>query len=117
MALASTQSCEPRTHLRDGAIYSDSSNTIIRLLSIHADYCVYDYVALGNQRYEMHGSVTGLTRRNLFEASFIFVAKCVEEWNGGQGRSADSRAQALHIPSSLGSIDFALVSEPTRRKS
>ena len=117
MALASTQSCEPRTHLREGAIYSDSCNNIIRLLSIRADYCVYEYVALGNQRYERHGSVTGLTRRNLFEASFIFVAKCVEKWSGSKRRSADSRAQALHIPSSLGPIDFALVSEPTRRKS
>ena len=46
MALTSTQSYEPRMHLREGAIYSDNSNNIIRLLSIHADYCVYVYVAL-----------------------------------------------------------------------
>ena len=117
MALTSTQSCELRTHLREGSIYSDSSNNIIRLLSIHANYCVYEYVALRNPRPQMHGSVTGLTRRNLFEASFIFVAECVEEWNGSQRRSADIRAQALHIPSSLGSIDFALVSKPPKRKS
>jgi hypothetical protein len=104
MALTSNQSYEPRMHLREGAIYSDNSNNIIRLLSLHADYCVYVYVALGNQRSEMHGSVTGLTRRNLFEASFIFVAECVEEWNASQPRSSDWRAQALHIPSSLGSI-------------
>jgi hypothetical protein len=117
MALTSTRSCEPKTHLREGAIYSDSSNNVVRLLSIHADYCVYVYVAVGNQRSEMHGSVTGLTRRNLFEAGFIFVAECVEEWNGGQRRSSDRRAQALHIPSSLGSIDFALVSEPQKRRS
>ena len=100
MALTTTQSYEPRMHLREGAIYSDNSNNIIRLLSIHADYCVYVYVALGNQRSEMPGSVTGLTRRNLFEASFIFVAECVEEWNRGQCRSTDRRGQP-HIPSSL----------------
>jgi hypothetical protein len=117
MALALTQSCEPKAHLREGAIYSDSSNNIIRLLSIHADYCVYVYLALGNQRSEMQGSVTGLTRRKLFEASFIFVAECVEEWNGCQRKSSDRRVQTLHIPSSRGSIDVALVSEPQRRRS
>ena len=110
MALTSTKSCQPKACLREGAVYRDSSNNIIRLLSIHAGYCVYVYVALGNQRSEMHGSVTGLTKRNLFEASFIFVAECVEEWTRGQCRSADGRCQALHIPSSLGSTDFGLVS-------
>ena len=49
----------------EGAIYPDCSNNFIRLLSIHADHCVYVYVALGNQRSEIHGSVTGLTRSNL----------------------------------------------------
>jgi hypothetical protein len=78
MSFKSTQSCEPRTQLREGAIYSDRSNNIIRLLSIHADYCVYFYVALGNPRTAMHGSVTRLTRKDLFEANFIFVADCVE---------------------------------------
>ena len=29
MTVTSTQSCEPKTHLREGAIYSDSSNNII----------------------------------------------------------------------------------------
>jgi len=55
MAVTSTQSCEPKTHLREGAIYSDSSNNIIRLLSIRGDYCVYVYVALagcGKTRFE-----------------------------------------------------------------
>ena len=89
----------------------------IRLLSIHADYCVYVYVALGNQRSEMQGSVIGLTRRKLFEAGFIFVAECVEEWNGSQRKSSDRRVQTLHIPSSLGSIDVVLVPEPQRRRS
>jgi hypothetical protein len=112
MALTSTQKCEPKSHLREGAIYSDSSNNIIRLLSIHADYCVYVYVALANHRPEMHGSVTGLTRRDAFEAGFILVAVCLEEWNGGQRRSADRRVQALPILSSLGSFDFASVSVP-----
>ena len=116
MAVTSTQSCEPKTHLREGAIYSDSSNNIIRLLSIHGDYCVYVYVALGNPRSEIHGAVTGLTRRNLFEAGFVFVADCVEDWNGSHRKSSD-RVRALHIPSSLGSIDVAMASEPQRRRS
>src|ERR1035438_5996345 len=99
MALTSTQSCEPKTHLREGAIYRDRSNNIIRLLSICGDYCVYIYVALGNLRSEMHGSVTGLTRRKLFEGSFIFVAECVEDWNESQRKSSDRRVQVLHVPS------------------
>jgi hypothetical protein len=117
MALTLTQSCERKAYLREGAIYSDSSNNIIRLLSIHADYCVYVYVALENQKSEMQGSVTGLTRRKLFEAGFIFIAECVEEWNGCQRKSSARRFQTLHIPSSPGSIDVALVSEPQRRRS
>jgi hypothetical protein len=104
MAVTSTQSCEPKTQLREGAIYSDSSNNIIRLLSIRGDYCVYVYIALGNPRSELHGSVTGITRRNLFESGFVFVADCVEDWNGSHRKSSD-RDRALHIPFSLGSID------------
>lgn len=104
MAATSTQSCEPKTHLREGAIYSDSSNNIIRLLSIRGDYCVYVYLALGNPRSELHGSVTGITRRNLFEVGFVFVAECVEDWNGSDRKSSD-RVRALHTPFSLGSID------------
>jgi hypothetical protein len=85
------------------------------MLSIRRDYCVYVYVALGNPRSEIHGSVTGLTRRNVFEAGFVFVADSVEDWNGGQLKSSD-RVRALHIPSSLDSIDVALASEPQRRR-
>jgi hypothetical protein len=112
MAVTSTQSYEPKTHLREGAIYRDSSNNIIRLVSIHPDYCVYVYVALGNQRSEMHGSVTGRTRRTAFEAGFVFVADCVEEWK----RSQRMRVQAFQNPSSLDSIDVAGV-RPQKRRS
>jgi hypothetical protein len=97
MSVTSTQRCEPKTHLREGAIYRDSSGNIIRLLSIRGDYCVYAYVTLGIPRSEMHGSVTGLTRRDVFEAGFIFVAECVEDWNRSRRKSSDRRAQALHI--------------------
>jgi hypothetical protein len=114
MAVTSTQRCEPKTHLREGAIYSDSSNNIIRLLSVSGDYCVYAYVSLGNPRSELHGSVTGITRRNLFEAGFVLVAECVTDWNGSQ-RKSSHRVQALHIPSSL-EIDVALVSEPQTKE-
>jgi hypothetical protein len=115
MAVTSTQSCEPKTHLREGAIYSDSYNNIIRLLSIRGDYCIYVYVALGNPRSEIHGAVTGLTRRNVFEAGFVFVAECVEDWNGSQRKSSD-KVRALHIPSSLGSIDVALAPQPQKKE-
>jgi hypothetical protein len=89
MAVTSNQSCEPKLHLREGAIYSDSSNNIIRLLSIRGDYCAYVYVASGNPRSEIHGSVTGLTRRNAFEAGFVFVAERTEDWNGSQRKRSD----------------------------
>jgi hypothetical protein len=79
--LTSTQSGGPKAYLREGAIYSDRSNNIVRLLSIRENYCVYVYVAFGNPRFEMHGSVTGLTRRNVFKAGFMFVAECLEDWN------------------------------------
>jgi hypothetical protein len=91
MAITSTQSCEARSYLRGGAIYRDSSNNIVRLLSIRGDYCVYVYVTLGNPRSEMHGSVTGLTRRDVFEAGFIFVAECVEDWTASQCKSLNKR--------------------------
>jgi hypothetical protein len=111
MPVTSTQSVVAKMHLRDGAIYRDSSNNIIRLLSIHGDYCAYVYIALGDPRWEMHGSVTGVTRRNVFEADFVFVSECVEDWNGSQRKSSDGRIQALHIhPPSVASV-----SEPQKR--
>jgi len=42
-------------------------------------------------------------RRPAFEAGFVFVAECVEEWK----RSQRMRVQAFHDPSSLDSIDVA----------
>jgi hypothetical protein len=84
MALTSTQSDDLRTHLQEGAIYRDRSNNVIRLLSICGDYCVYVYVSLTNLRSSMHGSVTGLTRRDVFGADFVFVAGSVKDWIGNQ---------------------------------
>jgi hypothetical protein len=101
----STQSRDPKMHLREGAIYSDHSNNIIQLLSINSDYCAYAYLALGSQRADMHGSVTGLTRRNVFESGFIFVAECVDEWKRNQ-RDVSNRLQGSPVPTSLDSIDF-----------
>jgi hypothetical protein len=117
MSITSTQSLEPRAHLREGAIYRDSSNNTIRLVSVRGDYCIYVYVAFGNSRSEIHGPVTGLTRRHVFEGIFIFVAESVEGWNGSQRKSPDRRVQALNVPSPLGSIDVALVSKPHKRRS
>jgi hypothetical protein len=113
MAVTSTQSCEPKWHLREGAIYRDSSENIIRLLSVRGDYCVYAYVALENSRSELHGPVTGLTRRNVFEADFLFVAECLEEWKSSQRKCS---AQTFHIPPSLGSIDCGAGVRASRKK-
>ena len=94
MAVTSTtQSCKPRAHLREGAIYRDSSNNIIRLLSIRGHYCVYVYVTFGSPRSETQGSVTGFTRRDVFEAGFIFVAANVEDWNGSQSERTGPKWQ------------------------
>jgi hypothetical protein len=117
MALTSTQSDDPRTHLQEGAIYRDRSNNVIRLLSICGGYCVYVYVSLTNLRSSMHGSVTGLTRKDAFGADFVFVAGSVKEWIGNQRKhdaltdsgiapysSCDSRPAQPHQ-----GIDFPLM--------
>lgn len=115
MSVTSTQSGDPKWHLREGAIYVDHSNNIIQLLSINSDYCAYAYLAIGTQRAEMHGSVTGLTRRNVFESGFVFVAECVDEWKSNQS-NVSSRLQAFPVPPSLDSIDFALLCQPQKRR-
>jgi len=91
MALTSSQSNDPRTRLQEGvqslqegAIYKDRSNNVIRLLSICGVYCIYVYVSLTNLRSSMHGSVTGLTRRDVFGADFVFVAGSVKDWIGNR---------------------------------
>jgi hypothetical protein len=84
MSLTSTQSDDLRTNLQEGAIYRDRSNNVIRLLSICGDYCVYVYVSPPNLRSSMHGSVTGLSRRDVFGAEFVFVAGSVKDWIGNQ---------------------------------
>ena len=84
MALTSTQSDDLRTHLREGAIYRDRSNNVIRLLSTCGEYYVYVYVSRTNLRSSMHGSVTGFTRRDVFGADFVFVAGSVKDWIGNQ---------------------------------
>jgi len=114
-AVRSTQSGNPKSHLREGAIYSDHSNNIIQVLSITSDYCAYAYLALGTQRAEMHGSVTGLTRRNVFESGFIFVAECVDEWKRNQSNVSNG-LQVFPIPPSLDSIDFTLLCQPQKRR-
>jgi hypothetical protein len=111
MAVTSIQSREPKTYLRAGAIYRDGSHNIVRLISIRGDYCIYAYVSLGNPRPDMLGSVTGVTRKDIFEGGYVFLAEL-------QRKSSNRRVQASHLPSfSLRSIDVALVSERQRRKS
>jgi hypothetical protein len=84
MASTSTQSDSLTAHLQEGAIYRDRSNNVIRLLSICGDYCIYVYVSVANLRSSMHGSVTGLSRRDVFGADFVFVAGSVQDWSGNQ---------------------------------
>jgi hypothetical protein len=66
----SSQICEPKTHLREGEIYRDSDNNIIRLHSIRKAYCVLAYVALRNPGSEMHGSMNGVPRGKCIRSCF-----------------------------------------------
>jgi hypothetical protein len=97
MALTSGLSNGIRTHLQRGAIYRDKGNNVIRLLSICGDYCVYVYVSLTHLRSSMHGPVTGLTRRDVFDADFVFVAGSVEDWIGNQRQRSNRWTDALHM--------------------
>jgi len=74
--------------LQEGAIYRDPSNNVIRVLSICGDYCVYVYVSQTNLRSSMHGSVSGLTRKDTFGADFMFVAGSGKDWIGNQCKHA-----------------------------
>jgi hypothetical protein len=114
-ALASKRGGNPKVHLREGAIYSDHSNNIIQLLSINSDYCAYTYLTSRTQRPEMHGLVTGLTRRNVFESGFIFIAENVDEWKWNLNNGSN-RLKAFPKPPSLESIDFASLCQPQRRR-
>jgi hypothetical protein len=86
-----------RTHLHEGAIYKDRSDNVIRLLSIRGDYCVYVYVSLTSLRSSMHGSVTGLTKKNVFVADFVFVADSQEDWTGRQRKHSNGGADASDV--------------------
>ena|ERR1700723_2185773 len=117
MALTSIQSENRRTHLQEGAIYRDRSNNLIRVLSIYGDYCVYVYVSLPNMRCSVHGSVTGLTRKDAFDATFVFVAGSGKDWIGNQRRHAltDSSGIVPDPPCDyrsaqlLPSVDFPMI--------
>jgi len=118
MTITSARSDNRGTHLGEGAIYRDRSNNVIRLLSIRGDYCVYVYVSLTNLRSSMHGSVTGLTRIDVFGAEFVFVAGSVNGWIGNQRKHDPLTDSSGIVPySSRGSrpaqphqgVDFPLI--------
>src|ERR1019366_9035606 len=111
MVLPSTQTVDLRTHLQKGAIYRDRCNNAIRLLSICGDYCVYVYVSLTGLRSSMHGSVTGLTRRDVFGASFVFVAGSVKDWMGNQRKH-----NALTPSSGIVSTRLVILGERNRTR-
>jgi hypothetical protein len=83
---------------QEGAIYRDRSNNVVQVLSRCEGYCLYVYVALANPQPSMHGSVTGLTRRDVFEADFEFVAGSIEDWIANQRKQSNKGDNALQIP-------------------
>jgi hypothetical protein len=93
MTVTSTQSDAPRSHVQQGAIYRDRSKNLIRLLSICGSYCLY--VFLPNPRCSMHGSVTGLTRKDVFEAEFVFVGGSVGDWVENQRKHSNESAPTV----------------------
>jgi hypothetical protein len=97
MASNSMQNDDLRARLHDGAIYRDRLHNIIRLLSIREDYCAYVYLHLTNLQSSMHGVVTGLSRRDVFESSFILVAACLEDWTGNELSEAQKPSTTLHL--------------------
>jgi hypothetical protein len=97
MASPSIQNDESRAYLQEGAIYRDRLHNVIRLLSIGEDYCAYVYIHLTNLQSSMHGVVTGLSRRDVFGSSFIFVAGCFEDWSGNGLRDAKKSAPTLQL--------------------
>lgn len=93
MTVTSTQSDALRSHVQQGAIYRDRSKNLIRLLSICGSYCVY--VFLPDLRCSTHGSVAGLTRKDVFEAEFVFVARSVGDWVENQRRHSNESAPTM----------------------
>jgi hypothetical protein len=128
MASNSIQNNDVRPRPHDGAIYRDRLHNIIRLLSIGEDYCSYVYVHLTNLQSAMHGVVTGLSRRDVFESSFIFVAGCLEDWSENELRDAGKPSPVLQAAPEavqsaspwleLGrkSIRFGAMERPTSRE-
>jgi hypothetical protein len=97
MASNAIQNDDLRARLQDGAIYRDRLHNIIRLLSIGEDYCGYVYVHLTNLQSSMHGAVTGLSRRDVFERSFILVAACFEDWTGNELSDAQKPSTTIQL--------------------
>lgn len=130
MAFTASQIVHPRTRLQEGATYRDRSNNLIRLLTIGADYCAYVYVSPANLPCSMHGPVTGVTRRDVFETDFLFAADTVNDGSGDQRRRPD-RTEVLHVsvpadrgfrrlelrswPVSFGGTSRSAYREPIRR--
>lgn len=98
MALPSTASDDPGTRPQEGAIYKDRSNNVLRLLSSCEGYCLYVYVALVDPQSSIHGAVTGFTRRDVFDADFVFLAGSFEDWIGNRGKQSSPQTDALRRP-------------------
>lgn len=95
MALKSNQRGEPDKQLQEGAIYGDRFDNVVQLHSICGTYCLYVYVSQKSQRSSIHGSVTGLCRRDVFAAEFVFVAASVEHWIRSQRKQSKGWDYAL----------------------
>ena len=75
MVTISTQSDDPLS-LQEGATFKDKSGNFIRLLSVCENYCNYVYLsAATSQRFSMHGSVTGRSRRDVFAINFVLATR------------------------------------------
>jgi hypothetical protein len=87
-----TEALGPQLALRQGAIYEDKAKNIVRLVSVDNEYCAY--VVLMNSKPQMHGMITGFSKRGAFLSRYAWVANSEADWiTGSNGTaSADERS-------------------------
>ena len=73
-----TENLGPQLALQQGAIYEDKAKNVVRLVSIDSNYCAY--VVLTNSRSQMHGMITGFSKRGSFQSRFAWVANSEADW-------------------------------------
>ncbi|MBV9183561.1 MAG: hypothetical protein JO356_19835 [Acidobacteria bacterium] len=73
-----TQKPSSQLTLHPGAIYEDRGKNIVRLVSVDRHYCAY--VVLPRAKSQMHGVITGFTKRECFQRTFVWVARSEADW-------------------------------------